>query len=66
MIIKDRMSKLGMKQVDMLEILRQQGYKIEPPFLSCTLNGVYKFPKSQEVLKACEKILDEREQQALV
>ena len=61
MNIKKRMSDIGMTQVDMIFELRKRGYKVQPPMLSSILRGVYTYPKAQQILSECEKIINERE-----
>ena len=42
--IKSRMADLGMTQVDMIMLLRERGYEVQPPMLSSILRGVYTYP----------------------
>ncbi len=63
--VKERMAKLGMKQVDMLFELRKRGYEVQPPMLSSILGGVYTYPKAEKILSECENILNEREKIAI-
>ncbi|WP_314157422.1 hypothetical protein [Stomatobaculum longum] len=57
----ERMTKLGMSQVDMILELRKRGYEVQPPMMSSILRGVYTYPKAKKILEACEEILNERE-----
>ena len=41
--IKSRMADLGMTQVDMIMLLRERGYEVQPPMLSSILRGVYTY-----------------------
>ena len=60
--IKVRLTQLGKKQVDLLEVIRKRGY---PKLLSCTLssyiNGHVLGPQSEVVLTIAREILDEWE-----
>lgn len=64
--IKNRMARLGMTQVDMILILRDRGFEVQPPMMSSILRGVYTYPKARSILAEIEKVLDEREANALV
>ena len=57
----DRMKKLGLKQVDLIKMLRERGVAIQAPELSSMLNGINTYPKSQRVLDEVDKILAELE-----
>lgn len=61
MNLKERLSQLGMTQLELLEILRKRGFEISPQSLSSTLSGWYTFPKAKAVLAECEKIIEEIE-----
>ena len=61
MSILERMKKLGIKQVDMIVELRKRGISVQPPEMSSILHGLYTYPKSKNVLKECEAILNEIE-----
>ena len=56
-----RMKLLGIKQVDMVKILRERGIVVQPPELSNILRGIYTFPKSQKVLNEIDRVLNELE-----
>lgn len=60
MDVKEKMSEIGMTQVDMIFELRKRGYEVQPPMLSSILRGVYTYPKAKQILSECETILDER------
>ena len=57
----ERMTNLGITQVDMILELRKRGYEVQPPMMSNILRGVYTYPKAKKILEACEEILNERE-----
>lgn len=57
----ERMTNLGVTQVDMILELRKRGYEVQPPMMSTILRGVYTYPKAKKILEACEEILNERE-----
>lgn len=57
----ERMTNLGITQVDMILELRKRGYEVQPPMMSSILRGVYTYPKAKKILEACEEILNERE-----
>lgn len=57
----ERMTNLGITQVDMILELRKRGYEVQPPMMSTILRGVYTYPKAKKILEACEEILNERE-----
>lgn len=59
--IQERMTKLGIKQVDLIFELRKRGISVQPPELSSIIREVYTYPKSKAILEECEKILDEYE-----
>ena len=59
--IQERMTKLGIKQVDMILELRERGITVQPPEMSSIIRGVYTYPKAKVVLDECDKILTERE-----
>lgn len=61
MDIKQRMSNVGMTQVDMILELQKRGYEVQPPMMSSILRGVYTYPKAKMILAVCEDILKERE-----
>lgn len=60
MDVKEKMSEIGMTQVDMILELRKRGYEVQPPMLSSILRGVYTYPKAKQILSECETILNER------
>lgn len=60
-LIRERMQKMGMKQVDMILELQKRGIVVQPPEMSTILRGVSTFPKSKKVLSECDKILTEHE-----
>lgn len=60
MDVKEKMSEIGMTQVDMIFELRKRGYEVQPPMLSSILRGVYTYPKAKQILSECETILNER------
>lgn len=60
MDVKEKMSEIGMTQVEMIFELRKRGYEVQPPMLSSILRGVYTYPKAKQILSECEAILDER------
>ena len=55
----DRMKKLGLKQVDLIKMLRERGVAIQAPELSSMLNGINTYPKAQRVLDEVDKIIAE-------
>lgn len=57
----ERMTNLGITQVDMIQELRKRGYEVQPPMMSTILRGIYTYPKAKKILEACEEILNERE-----
>ena len=59
--IKERMEKLGIKQVDLILELRKRGIAVQPPEMSSIIRGVCTYPKSKRVLDEVDKILTERE-----
>lgn len=59
--VKERMGKLGVKQVDMILALQEKEIIVQPPMLSAILRGVYTYPKALTVIKECELILNELE-----
>ncbi|WP_147292827.1 hypothetical protein [Criibacterium bergeronii] len=61
MNVKERMSELGISQVDMMIELRERGYEVQPPMMSSILRGVYTYPKAKLILAECKKILLEKE-----
>ena len=60
MDVKEKMSEIGMTQVEMIFELRKRGYEVQPPMLSSILRGVYTYPKARQILSECEKIVNER------
>ena len=62
--IKERLTTLKKSQVWLLRELRQRGVEVQPPFLSSVINGLYTYPKAKMVLKTCDEILNEVEQNA--
>lgn len=64
--IKERMKKLGFKQVDMILELQKRGVVVQPPELSQILRGIYTYPKAKRVLDECNNVLIEHEQKANV
>lgn len=58
MELKIELVKLGKRQIDLISELRERGYKINPPDISAYLSGYIVTPKSQEVLKECENIIE--------
>lgn len=60
--IKERMTALGMTQVDLILELRERGIIVQPPTLSSILRGVYTYPKAKTILAECENILEQHEQ----
>ena len=61
--IRERMKKLGVKQVDLILELRKRGLTVQPPEMSSIIRGVYTYPKAKVVLDECDKILSECESQ---
>ena len=59
--VRERMKKLGIKQVEMILELRKRGITVQPPEMSSIIRGVYTYPKATTVLNACDQILAERE-----
>ena len=57
----ERMTNLGITQVDMIQELRKRGYEVQPPMMSTILRGIYTYPKAKKILEACEEIINERE-----
>lgn len=58
MELKIELVKLGKRQIDLVSELRERGYKINPPDISAYISGYIVTPKSQEVLKECERIIE--------
>ena len=65
MSIKERMTDVGMTQVDMILELQKRGYEVQPPMLSSILRGVYTYPKAKQILAECEKIVKEKENESV-
>lgn len=61
MNVKERMTHVGMTQVDMILELQKRGYVVQPPMMSNILRGVCTYPKARKILTVCEEILKERE-----
>lgn len=60
--IKLRLLKLGMKQADLLEPLRERGYTINDSELSVMVSGRKLTPKADRICEEADKILCEIEQ----
>lgn len=58
MELKIELMKLGKRQKDLIPELREKGYKVNPGDMSAYLSGYIVTPKSQEVLKECENIIE--------
>lgn len=65
MDIKDRLKALGKTQTWMIFELRKRGINAQPPLLSAILSGAYTYPQAERVLKACDEILKEVENNAV-
>lgn len=64
-MIKVRLAKLGKKQVDLVEELRENGFPhMQASTLSLCINGRLTTPQAQEALEACDKILTRWEKEA--
>lgn len=61
--IKERMKFLGIRQVDMILVLRERGITVQPPELSIILNGISTSPKARRVMSACNEIVATRERE---
>lgn len=59
--IKERLTALGKSQVWLLKKLREKGIETQPPQLSNIINGIYTYPKAQDVLEECLKIIEDAE-----
>ena len=58
-MIKARLLNLGKKQVDLLEVIRKNGYaNLQPPQLSSYINGSNTTPQAQAVLRIVYKTLE--------
>lgn len=62
--IKERLTKIGKSQVWLLKMLRERGVNTQPPQLSNIINGNYTYPKAQALLKVCNDVLTEVENNA--
>jgi hypothetical protein len=62
--VKDRLRSLDKTQVWLIRQLRDKGVVVQPPEMSSILNEVYTYPKAQRILKMCDNILTEAEQNA--
>ena len=63
--IKSRMAEMGISQVDMILELKERGFVVQPPMMSSILRGVYTYPKARLILAECEKILNEKQHEAV-
>jgi hypothetical protein len=61
MEIKDRLKALGKTQRWLIFKLREKGVNAQPPLLSSILSGAYTYPQADRVLKVCDTILTEVE-----
>jgi hypothetical protein len=61
MEIKNRLKALGKTQRWLLFELRERGINTQPPLLSSILSGAYTYPQAERVLKVCDEILKEVE-----
>lgn len=62
MDIKVRLLKLGKKQVDLLDILRKEGFpNLYDTQLSRYISGRDKSPQAVKVIEKCEEIISEWE-----
>ena len=57
--VLEKMNELGIKQVDLIPELRKRGLVVQPPALSSILKGTYTYPKAQQILEECERIVAE-------
>lgn len=64
MSVKERLKSLNKTQVWLIHKLRDKGVVVQPPEMSCILNEVNTYPKARRVLKICDNILTEVEQNA--
>lgn len=64
MVVKERLRSLNKTQVWLIRQLRDKGVVVQPPEMSSILNEVYTYPKAQRILKMCDNILTEAEQNA--
>lgn len=62
--VKERLRSLDKTQVWLIRQLRDKGVVVQPPEMSSILNEVYTYPKAQRILKMCDNILTEAEQNA--
>ena len=65
MEIKDRLKALGKTQRWLLFELRKRDVNTQPPLLSSILSGAYTYPQAERVLKVCDEILKEVENNAV-
>lgn len=61
-MIKDRIRRLGMTQVELIRELQKRSIVVQPPEMSHILNGTLTTPKARHVLEACNEILREEEE----
>ena len=61
MEIKNRLKALGKTQRWLLFELRKRDINTQPPLLSSILSGAYTYPQAERVLKVCDEILTEVE-----
>ena len=65
MEIKNRLKSLGKSQRWLIFELRKRGVNAQPPLLSAILSGAYTYPQAERVLKVCDEILKEVENNAV-
>jgi hypothetical protein len=65
MNIKDRLKVVGKTQRWLIFELRKKGINAQPPLLSEILSGAYTYPQAERILKVCDEILKEVENNAV-
>lgn len=65
MNIKDRLKAVGKTQRWLIFELRKKGINAQPPLLSAILSGAYTYPQAERILKVCDEILKEVENNAV-
>ena len=63
--IKDRLKRIGKSQIWLVFELRERGFSVQPPLLSSVISGAYTYPLALKILKACDEILTEVENETL-
>jgi hypothetical protein len=65
MNIKDRLKAVGKTQRWLIFELRKRDINAQPPLLSAILSGAYTYPQAERILKVCDEILKEVENNAV-